>query len=232
MRVKLPESQRDRKRSFGGTAVSTLVHAALIGGALVGTGYTAEQAARPPEPERLVYVAPERTLPEAPAPRPRRAAAIPTNVEPPAPSPDAPPVNLVEVPSLLPPPTTTIGTVREGEFRALPRDPAPVGPVASNEPFTEHMVERPVRSRDGNPSPRYPAFLANAGVEGVVHAQFVVDTAGRVEPGSIRITHSDHVLFERAVRDVLLRSRFHPAELGAQRVRQLVEQAFAFNMRR
>ena len=232
MRVTLPESARDHRRSFGGTAVSTLVHALLVGIAVAGTGYTAEQASRPPQPERLVYVAPEPAPPTDPMPRDPRTTAIPTNVEPPPQAPDAPRVNLGEVPDLLPPPGSTIGTVREGEFRVAPRDSATVGPAVTGEPFTEAMVERAVRSRDGNPAPRYPLLLANAGVEGVVYAQFVVDTAGRVEAASIRFTRSDHVLFERAVRDVLLRSRFQPAEVGAHRVRQLVEQAFSFAMRR
>ena len=36
MLVKLPESAPDRKRSFGGTALSTLIHALLIGSTVVG----------------------------------------------------------------------------------------------------------------------------------------------------------------------------------------------------
>lgn len=233
MRVKLPESARTRNRSFGGTAVSTLVHGLLIGGTVVATGYTAEQVAQPPEPGRLVYVVPERTPPQAPAPPESRRPPLPTNVEVQVPSIQAPPLDLSVVPSGLPPASTIIGTIREEEFRTLARDSMPAGPVApaSGEPFAEFMVEKPVRPWSRNPSPRYPSLLANAGVEGAVYAQFVVDTAGRVEAESIRFTKSDHLLFERAVRDVLLRARFAPAEAGGQRVRQLVEQAFAFQVR-
>jgi protein TonB len=53
-----------------------------------------------------------------------------------------------------------------------------------------------------------------------------------VEPSSIRFTRSDHDQFDRAVREVLLRSRYVPAEVGGRQVRQLVEQAFAFALKR
>ena len=231
MRVKLPESARDRNRSFGGTAVSTLLHAILIGGTVTATGYTAERVSEPERPERLVYVAPERQPPDVPKPPQAPPPSIPTNLNSVTPPVVPPLIDLATVPSELPPPSTVIGNTRLEEFRTLPRDTAVENP-RSNEPFTEFMVERVVRARDGNPTPRYPSLLANAGVEGVVYAQFVVDTTGRVETESIRFTKSDHALFERAVRDVLLRSRFSPAEAGSQRVRQLVEQAFSFSLKR
>lgn len=234
MRIKLPESVRPRQRAVGSTAVSTLVHGLLIGGTVVATGYTAEQVAQPPEPGRLVYVVPERTPPQAPRPRESRQPLVPTNVDVPVPVIEAPPIDLSVVPSGLPPVSALIGTIRQEEFSSVGRDSLPAGPVqpATGEPWSEYMVEKPVRARSGNPSPRYPSLLANAGVEGAVYAQFVVDTTGRVEVASIRFTKSDHPLFERVVRDVLLRSRYVPAEAGGRRVRQLVEQGFAFEVRR
>ena len=68
MRVKRPESARDRNRSLGGTAVSTLVHALLIGGTVLATGSVAERALEPKTPERLVYVTPDRPVPNVPEP--------------------------------------------------------------------------------------------------------------------------------------------------------------------
>jgi protein TonB len=93
-------------------------------------------------------------------------------------------------------------------------------------------VEKAVMPLQGNPSPRYPAMLAASGAEGVVQAQFVVDTTGRIEEGSIRILRADHALFERAVRDAMRRMRFSPAEVGQRKVRQLVEQGFSFAIQR
>lgn len=78
------------------------------------------------------------------------------------------------------------------------------------------------------PAPRYPESLRQAGVEGKVLARFIVDTLGRVEPGSIVLLESSHALFAEAVRDALVRQRYAPAESGGRRVRQLVLRPFAF----
>lgn len=235
MKVKLPESARERKRSFGGASVSTLLHAALIGGTVVATGKTVETIYEPVAPVDIVYVAPERKPPTPePPPEAPRPQEIPTDA-PPVPDLVVKPVNLAEIPEGLPPVDTRIGTMHVDSFKVAPRDTTPTNvgtEVEGNEPFTEAMVEKTVQARAGNPTPKYPSFLASAGVEGAVYARFVVDTTGRVEPESIRFTKSDHALFEREVRQVLLRSRFVPAEVGRHRVRQLVEQAFAFALKR
>lgn len=232
MLVKLPESAPDRKRSFGGTALSTLIHALLIGGVVATTGYTAQQALEPPQPTEVIYVPVPEKQPTVAPPETQRQQ-IPTDIETPL-TPVEQTIDLGRIPDVLPPPNTIIGTMREEEFRVARRDSVPVGPAipATNEVLTELMVERVVRPLAGNPAPRYPSMLASAGVEGVVYAQFVVDTAGRVEAESIRFPKSDHQLFERAVRDVLLRSRFTPAQVGNHAVRQLVEQAFSFALKR
>ena len=66
--------------------------------------------------------------------------------------------------------------------------------------------------------------------EGSVMVEFVVDTTGRVEPGSIQLTQADHALFASAVRDVLPRYRFIPAMAAGHRVRQLVRLPFRFDL--
>ena len=103
---------------------------------------------------------------------------------------------------------------------------------SNGSPLTENMVEKPVVAIPGTATPRYPGLLQSAGVEGSVRAQFVVDTLGRVEQGSFRALESTHDLFTAAVRDALSRARFKPAEVGGHRVRQLVEQSFAFSIAR
>ena len=75
------------------------------------------------------------------------------------------------------------------------------------------------------------AKLASANIEGSVVVRFVVDTLGRVEPQSILIVRSTHAQFERAVRDAIPGMRFIPAEVRGGRVRQLVEQAFGFELK-
>ena len=90
------------------------------------------------------------------------------------------------------------------------------------------MVEKPVVARADSPRPRYPELLRSAGVGGEVVAQFVVDTLGRVEVGSVRVLRATHPLFAQAVERTLPVARFIPAEAGGHRVRQLVQQPFAF----
>lgn len=62
-------------------------------------------------------------------------------------------------------------------------------------------------------------------------AQFVVDTAGRVEPGSIEVTSTTNPLFAQSVRSALIAARFRPAEVRGAPVRQLVQQSFSFVLR-
>jgi protein TonB len=132
----------------------------------------------------------------------------------------------------LPPVDSRIGTIGLAEFASAPRDTLMRRPDGvADQLYTDLMVERQVSARPGNLPPRYPDLLRSAGVEGTVYAQFVVDTLGRVERESIRFTRGGHSLFERAVVEALLRSRYSPAEADGRKVRQLVEQAFSFTLR-
>ena len=102
------------------------------------------------------------------------------------------------------------------------------GPVNVDQPYFEFQVEKPVVAAPNSASPRYPEMLKSASVEGEVQAQFVVDTSGRVEPGSFKVLKSSHELFTAAVREALPRMRFLPAEVGGRKVKQLVQQPFQF----
>ena len=99
-------------------------------------------------------------------------------------------------------------------------------------PLPEYLVEKAILVIPGTATPRYPTMLQSAGVEGDVRAQFVVDTLGRVERGSVRVLDTTHDLFASAVRDALTRARFTPAEAGGRKVRQLAEQVFTFRIAR
>jgi TonB family protein len=114
----------------------------------------------------------------------------------------------------------------------LTRTKTPDGPVVVNGPYMEFQVEKPVLSAENSGQPRYPVELKAASVEGVVYAQFVVDTSGLALPGSLKVLKSDHELFTDAVREALPRMRFVPAEVGGRRVRQLVQQPFQFALPR
>lgn len=76
--------------------------------------------------------------------------------------------------------------------------------------------------------PVYPDSLKAGKVEGEVLIQFVVDTAGHVEPGSERVLRASRDAFRVAVVSTLGSARFTPALRKGQRVRQLVQQPFKF----
>jgi protein TonB len=96
--------------------------------------------------------------------------------------------------------------------------------------LTALAVDHPVEVVAGQRPPRYPSALERAGVAGDVVAQFVVDTTGRVERGSIAILHTSHADFSRAVQERLVALRFVPARAQGRVVRQLVEQRFTFQV--
>lgn len=80
------------------------------------------------------------------------------------------------------------------------------------------------------PAVRYPPTMVTLDLEGAVVLRFVIDTLGRVEPGSIRVVHSRYPLFEAAARSALQEARFIPARLGTEKVRQLTDQRFDFTL--
>lgn len=101
--------------------------------------------------------------------------------------------------------------------------------VASLSVFTADQVEQPAAPDSANPIEiPYPPSLFASHMVGTVIAEFVVDTAGHVEPGTIGIVSSPHPLFSAAVRQALGKAIFRPAMKGSRPVRQLVHQPFEF----
>jgi TonB family protein len=78
----------------------------------------------------------------------------------------------------------------------------------------------------------FPPSLFAAGVRGLVIAEFVVDTAGRVEEGTVGIVSSTAPLFTEAVRVALESASYMPAVKNGRPVRQLVQQPFEFSVDR
>ena len=96
--------------------------------------------------------------------------------------------------------------------------------------YLPNQVDKPVRARPGSPTPEYPADLRKQGVKGEVRIAFVVDTFGRVEPGSMRLQMSTDRRFATAVLTALPNMLFIPAEIGGRKVKQLVQQPFMFTI--
>ena len=230
---RLPESNARPQRRVGGAVVSTIVHFVFIALAVRATGLRATPAPET-KPIELLFVDPVSKQPTPPAAsRPATPSSGSTS---PIPSTPILPVPTIDFTVTgIPDPGIAIDITRRGDF-----DPAatvvsggtPGGPpnVSDGSALPEHLVEKAVIAIPGTATPRYPGMLQSAGVEGDVRAQFVVDTLGRVEQGSVRVLTTTHDLFAAAVRDALNRARFKPAEAGGHKVRQLAEQVFTFRI--
>jgi TonB family protein len=81
-----------------------------------------------------------------------------------------------------------------------------------------------------SPPPAYPELSRRAGIQGRVLLQAIVDTTGRLEPGSVKILKSPSAGFEVATRRWALAARFRPARLQGRAVRVLVNLPFDFSM--
>jgi TonB family protein len=81
------------------------------------------------------------------------------------------------------------------------------------------------------PRPKYPHELIAYQASGRVWAEYVVDTDGRVEKGSVRILLADHEGFAREAIRAWERASFRPATRQGVPVRQRVFQAIAFRVR-
>jgi TonB family protein len=125
------------------------------------------------------------------------------------------------------------GTARPGA-RSYARGDLPFGPPARllDTTFTVFEVDAMVERYEGTAAPAYPSDLAEAGVEGVVRATYVVDATGQVDTTTIRILSSDHPRFTTSVQTALGEMRFRPAKRHGKPVRQLVEQRFRFQIGR
>jgi TonB family protein len=125
------------------------------------------------------------------------------------------------------------GTARSGA-RSYARGDLPFEPPARliDTTFTVFEVDAMVERWEGTAAPVYPSGLAEAGVEGMVRATYVVDATGRVDMTTIRIISSDHAHFTTSVQTALGEMRFRPAKRRGQPVRQLVEQRFRFQIGR
>jgi TonB family protein len=145
---------------------------------------------------------------------------------------------------------------KDAEPTALPKAPkvrafeamvdAPVAPVpaplvasADFAPSRASLTERATAGPRGrtvhailpadNPAPEYPPELMQRRIEGRVVAEFLVDTKGRVDARTVRITSSTDERFTQAVRTVLPTLRFLPAEIDGVKTEEWVGMPFRFS---
>ncbi len=231
----LLESKPKKEKRGGGTVTSIVLHSILVGLAVYATANAAIRNEKPKQ-EKIDFV-------ETPKDQPP-----PKEEPPPPPPPDvvvAPPppkgfqvlTAPVEIPDVIPDIDLSKKVTDENDFsgkgvaggtsKGVEGGKAV---VQSDQPYFEFQVEKPVVPAPGSISPRYPDMLRQAGVEGEVLAQFVVDTTGKAEPGSLKILKSSHDMFIQSVKNALPQMKFIPAEVGGKKVKQLVQQPFTFSI--
>ncbi|HET6681360.1 MAG TPA: energy transducer TonB [Gemmatimonadaceae bacterium] len=234
----LLESKAKRQRSLGGYVFSAIAHGLMIMGAVYATA-NATGVLEKPKQEKIDFM----EIPKEKPPPPK-------NEPPPPPPPDVvmkppPPKGFqvltapVEIPDVIPDIDLSKAVTNEADFSGVgvaggtsKGVEGGTAVVDANQTYFEFQVEKPVVQAPNSQTPRYPDILRQAGVEGEVMAQFVVDTTGRADPSTFKVLKSSHDLFANAVKQALPQMRFIPAEVGGRKVKQLVQQPFGFAIQR
>ena len=232
----LIESKASKQKRAGGTFASTVIHAILISGAVMGTLHAKEELEKPkaekvefvqvkkdepPPPKEEVKPPPPEVVMKAPPPKGFQVLTAP-----------------IKIPDVLPDIDLSKKVTNEEDFSgkgvAGGIAKGVVGgtpqPVNENQTYFEFQVEKQVSQFPGNSPPRYPDMLRSANVEGEVLAQFVVDTTGKADMREFKVLKSTHDLFTNAVRAALPQMKFYPAEVGGKKVKQLVQMPFQFSL--
>ena len=88
--------------------------------------------------------------------------------------------------------------------------------------FSADVVQEKPEALSG-PQPPYPELLRQAGIQGVVMVQAIVDTSGRVEPNSIKIISSANPGFDAPAKQTIAKYLFRPARVYGHAVRVLIQ---------
>ncbi len=123
--------------------------------------------------------------------------------------------------------TIPIGTA--GDTATAPAEPSAPA-VVEETALSEIEVDSAVVRDPASVAPAYPPNLLAKGIEGGTFVHYVVDVSGRVDISTIQIIRTTHPEFATAVAEALASMRFQPAVQGSQRVRQWVQQNFAFKI--
>ncbi len=90
-----------------------------------------------------------------------------------------------------------------------------------NEVFMEAIVEEKPSVLSG-PQPQYPELLRQAGIQGRVMVQAIIDTSGRAEPPSLKVISSPNPGFDQPAKTYVLKALFRPARVHGRAVRVLI----------
>ena len=227
----LIESKPKAQRTLGQSALSLLVHGALIFGAVKATQGVAETIKNRPVDTTMVFLKPPPPPPPPPdqpppdvivaanpPPKGFQTVVAPTDIPK-----DIPPIDLNEKPF---DPKDFTGKGVEGGIAA--GIVGGTGPV-TGEVFLEAQLDDPVQPIS-IPTPRYPPVLQSAGIAGAVDLQYVVDTTGHAETNSFKVLKTTHPAFVEPAKEAISKGVFKPAKFKGQAVRQLVQQRISFKV--
>lgn len=102
---------------------------------------------------------------------------------------------------------------------------------SSDQVFMESVVEERPEVLSG-PQLQYPDLLRQAGIQGRVLVQAIIDTTGRAEPQSVKIIQSPNPGFDQSAKNYVLRALFRPARVHGRAVRVLLNLPIDFKVKR
>lgn len=226
----LIESAPSRRGTTDWTSrmASATLHTALIAGAIVLT----QHAATTPSP--AIFAIPMPWTPPTAQPQPPVTSSTQTTTVPVPNWAVLPPTN-IEIPTEIPPPGTSA-------FLPNPAtDPLPPGTSIITPPgglpglghaIMDARVVDEMPALLAHPPINYPEVLRQAGIEGRVTVEAVLDTLGRAEPSSLHVTASPNPLFDREALAVVLGSRYRPGRVDGRAVRVRIQVPVAFAITR
>ena len=214
-----------RSMAFGPSgAVSVVAHAALIGGAVYGTG-RASRALEMMVAERIYYLPPPDRAPTSAKESAERVRFVDAG--------NGAVRRASERAGSIP--AGGGGRAAEHARRRAGADSVSQAALASPEATSDSVysilsLEESASRVAGSAAPISPPRMLDQHVEGTVHARFVIDSSGHTDPLTIEIVSASTNDFAQSVREAIPLMRFNAAVAGGRRVRQLVEQAFAFHI--
>jgi TonB family protein len=111
---------------------------------------------------------------------------------------------------------------------AAARAPAPAVGAWADTVYAEAEVDEKAELLSSPPA-EYPWILRRAGIQGRVVVQVVIDTLGRVEPGSRRVVSSSNPGFDEPALNAVREAVFRPARVHGRVVRVRVRAPIEFN---
>jgi periplasmic protein TonB len=226
--------QTSWRTALGNSAASIIFHVIMIGVAIYATLNAGAQVAERIQTVAVTMQTQEQKKEEPPPPEPEQVATV---------NPPPKGFQTLSIPTSIPvdiPPPTQNTNFNAADFSGVGVEggvargvEGGTGPVVSDQPYLEAVVEdRPEMIQGTCTPPVYPPILQQAGVEGRVLAEFVIDTLGRAERASLRFVSSTHELFQAPARNAILSCRFRPGRISGRAVRVRVQQPINFTISR